>query len=68
MGEQLRRLSQDCFRACLVGSKTDVAFSEQEGECMGRCQQRMLKVRERVERHAADAFTPQFFLKFIQDQ
>jgi len=67
MGEQLRRLSQDCFRACIAKTEV-VTFSDQESECMGRCQERMLKVRERVERHAADAFTPQFFLKFIQDQ
>ncbi len=67
LGDQLRMLSQDCFHACMGASKLSVASTPNEELCLERCEARVAKLKEVVERHVTDSFTPQFFLKYIQE-
>ena len=67
LGDQLRNLSQDCFRAC-IDSTHSVTTSPKEEVCLERCESRVAKLKEVVERHVTDSFTPQFFLKYINGQ
>ena len=70
LGEQLRKLSFECFKACREAhpGATLAAFTEAEEACVGRCEQRILRIKDTVERHVTDTFNPQFFLKFITEK
>ena len=61
MGEQLRKLTNDCFLACRDPSNLNATFSEKEEVCVSKCEGRVEKIKAVVERHVNDTFTPQFF-------
>ncbi len=40
-------------------------FTEAEEVCVERCEQRVDRIKEVIERHVNDTFTPQFFSKYL---
>jgi hypothetical protein len=40
-------------------------FTEAEEICVKKCEVRVEKIKEVIERHVGDTFTPQFFSKYM---
>ena len=75
LSDQVRKLSHECFIVCkdpLAGTQhqkvEDNLFTQDELTCLSKCEQRVQRLKEVVERHVGDTFTPQFFAKYMQGQ
>ena len=64
MGDQLRKLSFECFTACkdpLAKEKSKVdgsLFTLEEMTCVEKCENRVERLKEVIERHVNDTFSP----------
>ena len=73
MSDQLRKLSHECFLVCrdpLVGGQErvlaqDSVFTRDELTCIEKCEARVERLKDVVERHVNDTFSPNFFTKYM---
>ena len=76
LGDQIRKLSHECFIVCrdplgATGAHPkveDSLFTREELKCLEKCEGRVERLKEVVERHVNDTFSPSFFTKYMQGQ
>ena len=72
MSDQIRKLSHECFLVCRDPLGTtqpvlapDSVFTREELSCIDKCEGRVERLKEVVERHVNDTFSPSFFTKYM---